>query len=225
MATYVAGNGASGGTGGGVQDMVKRIPPGRDGSLSWTWCSTTPPRATRPDPTLSFRGLDNSIYYLLEPADKSRYTNYSGCGNTLNCNHPVVRNFIRNCLRYWVVEMHVDGFRFDLASILGRDQRRRILEQCAAVGEYRRGPYPATRQNYRRGLGCGRAYQVGSFHGERWSEWNGGSAMMSAVLAAQASVGRNGLATRITGSSDLYRASGSPPATRSTLSPCTMASR
>ncbi|MCX7813859.1 MAG: alpha-amylase family glycosyl hydrolase, partial [Pseudothermotoga sp.] len=70
-------------------------------------------------PTLNFRGLDNSIYYMLEE-DKRRYKNYSGCGNTLNCNHPVVRNYILDCLRYWVVEMHVDGFRFDLASILGR---------------------------------------------------------------------------------------------------------
>ncbi|KAL6560935.1 Iron-sulfur assembly protein 1 [Orobanche hederae] len=69
-------------------------------------------------PTLSFRGLDNSVFYMLAP--KGEYYNYSGCGNTFNCNHPVVRQFIVDCLRYWVIEMHVDGFRFDLASILTR---------------------------------------------------------------------------------------------------------
>lgn len=73
-------------------------------------------------PTLSFRGLDNIIYYILE--DNARYyRNYSGCGNTFNCNHPIVQTFILDCLRYWVIEMHVDGFRFDLGSILGRDQK------------------------------------------------------------------------------------------------------
>ncbi|MFM8333673.1 MAG: alpha-amylase family glycosyl hydrolase, partial [Candidatus Methylumidiphilus sp.] len=72
-------------------------------------------------PTLNFRGLDNSIYYLLEN-DKRRYRNYSGCGNTMNCNHPVVRNFILDCLRYWVTEMHVDGFRFDLAVTVARNE-------------------------------------------------------------------------------------------------------
>ena len=72
-------------------------------------------------PTLSFRGLDNSTYYILEP-DRSRYANYSGTGNTLNANHPIVRRMILDSLRYWVEEMHVDGFRFDLASILARDR-------------------------------------------------------------------------------------------------------
>ena len=83
-------------------------------------------------PTISFRGWDNSIYYLLE-RDKRFYTNYSGCGNTMNCNHPLVRSLIRSCLHYWVLEMHVDGFRFDLASILGRDQSGNIMENPPLV--------------------------------------------------------------------------------------------
>ena len=76
--------------------------------------------------TTSFRGLDNPIYYLLDPKSRE-YMNFSGCGNTLNCNHPVVRELIRKSLRYWVIEMHVDGFRFDLASILGRDKEGNVL--------------------------------------------------------------------------------------------------
>ena len=75
--------------------------------------------------TSSFRGIDNPIYYLLDK--DNNYLNFSGCGNTINCNHPVVRHLIRDSLRYWVTEMHIDGFRFDLASILGRDQQGNVL--------------------------------------------------------------------------------------------------
>ena len=77
-------------------------------------------------PTLCFRGIDNSIYYMLEE-NKSLYKNFSGCGNTFNCNHPIVRDFIIDCLKFWVIDMHIDGFRFDLASILGRDEEGNIL--------------------------------------------------------------------------------------------------
>ena len=93
-------------------------------------------------PTLSFRGLDNSTYYILEP-DRSRYANYSGTGNTLNANHPIVRRMIVDSLRYWVEEMHVDGFRFDLASILARDEsgnRCRIRRCCGISSPTRRWP-------------------------------------------------------------------------------------
>ncbi|OYV75681.1 MAG: glycogen debranching enzyme, partial [Chromatiales bacterium 21-64-14] len=78
-------------------------------------------------PTLSFRGFENGIYYLLDPGDRRRYLNFSGCGNTVNCNHPVVRDLILDCVRYWATEMRVDGFRFDLASVLGRDGAGNIL--------------------------------------------------------------------------------------------------
>ena len=77
-------------------------------------------------PTLNFRGIENRIYYMLK-SDRRGYQNFSGCGNTLNCNHPVVRSYILDCLRHWVIEMHVDGFRFDLASVLGRDEQGDVL--------------------------------------------------------------------------------------------------
>ena len=106
-------------------------------------------------PTLSFRGLDNNAYYILEQ-DRSRYANFSGTGNTLNANHPIVRRMILDSLRYWVEEMHVDGFRFDLASILARDESgQRDVEPACTVGHRIR---PCTRrdQTYRRGVGCSR---------------------------------------------------------------------
>jgi glycogen operon protein len=123
-------------------------------------------------PTLSFRGLDNKVYYLLTP--DGRYLNFSGCGNTLNCNHPVVRDFVLDCLRYWVAEYHIDGFRFDLASILGRDQDGRplpnppLLEALAADAVLGRTKLIAEAWD------AGGLYQVGSFPAYgRWAEWNG----------------------------------------------------
>ena len=97
-------------------------------------------------PTLCFRGLDNDVYYILEPADKSRYADYTGCGNTLNANHAVVRRLICDCLRYWVQEMHVDGFRFDLASVLARDEHGRrcpIRRSSGTSNPIRRWPAPS----------------------------------------------------------------------------------
>ena len=90
------------------------------------WCLTTHAEGDHRGPTLCFRGLDNRAYYILEP-DHSRYANYSGTGNTLNTNHPIVRRMILDSLRYWVSEMHVDGFRFDLASILSRDSSGHVM--------------------------------------------------------------------------------------------------
>ncbi len=113
-------------------------------------------------PTLCFRGIDNSIYYILE-SDRRFYKNYSGCGNTFNCNHPIVRTFILDCLKYWVMEMKVDGFRFDLASILGRDQEGNMLEQPAPPGTYRRGTASAKHENHRRGVGRRRRLPGGRF--------------------------------------------------------------
>ena len=103
-------------------------------------------------PTISFRGLDNNTYYMLEP-DRSRYANYSGTGNTLNANHPIVRRMIVDSLRYWVQEMHVDGFRFDLASILARDSSGQpMLEPAGAVG-HRVGPGAGRHEDDRRSVG------------------------------------------------------------------------
>ncbi|PZN77405.1 MAG: glycogen debranching enzyme GlgX [Candidatus Methylumidiphilus alinenensis] len=161
-------------------------------------------------PTLSFRGLDNSIYYLLEE-DKKYYKNYSGCGNTLNCNHPVVRNFILDCLRYWVVEMHVDGFRFDLASILGRDRSGHLTPNPPLLEQIAEDPILREVKLIAEAWDAGGAYLVGRFPGERWSEWNGhyrddirrfwrGEQAMAGILA-----------NRLCGSADLYDHSGKAP--------------
>ena len=162
-------------------------------------------------PTLSFRGLDNTIYYLLDPDDPSRYKNFSGCGNTFNCNHPVVRAFIRYCLRYWVIEMHVDGFRFDLASILGRDMKGKILENPPLVESIAEDPILRQTKIIAEAWDAAGAYQVGSFPGDRWSEWNGKFRDDVRRFWRGEHWARNSLATRITGSSDLYQGSGRLP--------------
>ena len=107
-------------------------------------------------PTFCFRGLDNETYYLLDP-QTGRYLNYSGCGNTLNCNHPVVRYMILTALRYWVTEMHVDGFRFDLASILGRGRDGSVLADPPLLETIAERPGAGGHEADRRGLGRGRA--------------------------------------------------------------------
>ncbi len=162
-------------------------------------------------PTLNFRGLDNSIYYILDEKDSSLYKNYSGCGNTLNCNHPVVRGFIRNCLRYWVVEMHVDGFRFDLASILGRDSRGEMLVNPPLLESIAEDPILRHVKIIAEAWDAAGAYQVGSFPGKRWSEWNGRFRDDVRRFWRGERYGRNGLASRITGSSDIYASSGKLP--------------
>jgi isoamylase len=161
-------------------------------------------------PTLSFRGLDNNIYYMLE-SDRRYYKNYSGCGNTLNCNHPIVRDFILDCLRYWVMEMHVDGFRFDLASILGRDQEGRIIENPPLVERIAEDPILRHNKIIAEAWDAAGAYQVGSFPGGRWSEWNGRYRDDIRRFWRGETFTRSLLATRITGSSDLYQAGGRLP--------------
>ena len=122
--------------------------------------------------TFSFRGLDNELYYLLD--DTGQYLNYSGCGNTVNCNHPVVRDLIMTCLRYWVGEMHVDGFRFDLASILGRDRRGQVMVEPPVVESITEDGVMADTKLIAEPWDAAGLYQVGDFpFGRRWSEWNG----------------------------------------------------
>ncbi len=161
-------------------------------------------------PTLNFRGLDNSIYYMLED-DRRYYKNYSGCGNTLNCNHPVVRNFILECLRYWVMEMHVDGFRFDLASILGRDRDGSLVPNPPLLEQIAEDPILRDVKLIAEAWDAGGAYLVGRFPGERWSEWNGlyrddirrywrGDHGMAGAFAS-----------RLCGSADIYEHSGKAP--------------
>jgi isoamylase len=123
-------------------------------------------------PTQSFRGIDNCVYYVLEH-DPSRYANYSGTGNTLNANHPVVRRMIVDSLRYWVEEMHVDGFRFDLASILARDSSGEVMSNPPVLWDIESDPLLAGTKIIAEAWDAAGLYQVGSFIGDSWKEWNG----------------------------------------------------
>ena len=123
-------------------------------------------------PTLSLRGLDNTTYYILD-ADRSRYANYSGTGNTLNANHPIVRRMIVDSLRYWVNEMHVDGFRFDLASILERDESGSVLPSPPVLWDIESDPALAGTKLIAEAWDAAGLYEVGSFVGDSWKEWNG----------------------------------------------------
>jgi glycogen operon protein len=134
-------------------------------------------------PTLSFRGLDNSAYYILE-GDGSRYANYSGTGNTLNANHPIVRRMILDSLRYWVREMHVDGFRFDLASILARDASDHVMPNPPVLWDIESDPTLAGSKLIAEAWDAAGLYQVGSFIGDSWKSGTADSATMSAVSSA-----------------------------------------
>ena len=161
-------------------------------------------------PTISFRGLDNPIYYLLED-NRRLYQNYSGCGNTVNCNHPVVRSFIIHCLQYWVIEMHVDGFRFDLGSILGRDQKGRLMENPPMLERIAEDPVLSNTKIIAEAWDAGGAYQVGWFPGGRWAEWNDRYRDdVRRYWRGEPGFTRH-LATRLSGSSDLYLRDGRKP--------------
>ena len=123
-------------------------------------------------PTLSFKGLENSVYYMLE-ADQRYYKNYSGCGNTVNGNHPIVREMIFHCLRHWVHNFHIDGFRFDLASILSRDRTGKLVPNPPLVEAIGEDPLLADTKIIAEAWDAAGAYQVGSFGDDRWAEWNG----------------------------------------------------
>ncbi|BCL59578.1 glycogen operon protein GlgX homolog [Desulfomarina profundi] len=160
--------------------------------------------------TSSFRGIDNPIFYLLD--EEHEYLNFSGCGNTMNCNHPVVRDLIRESLRYWVTEMHVDGFRFDLASILGRDREGHVLVNPPIIEAIAEDPVLRDTKIIAEAWDAAGLYQVGSFSTDsRWAEWNGRfrDDIRYFMTGAPDSITR--LATRIAGSSDLYQQDGRGP--------------
>ena len=123
-------------------------------------------------PTVCFRGIDNRAYYVLEQ-ERARYANYSGTGNTLNANHPIVRRMIVDSLRYWVEEMHVDGFRFDLASILARDSSGGVMSNPPVLWDIESDPALAGTKMIAEAWDAAGLYQVGSFVGDSWKEWNG----------------------------------------------------
>lgn len=154
-------------------------------------------------PAYSFRGIDNSIYYLMDETGR-HYSNYTGCGNTVNSNHPVVRDFIMNCLRYWHLHMHVDGFRFDLASILTRGRDGEVLPDPPIVEHIAEDPVLRDCKIIAEAWDAAGAYHVGSFPSDRFSEWNG-RYRDDIRKFWRGDPGQLGaLATRIAGSADLY---------------------
>jgi glycogen operon protein len=163
-------------------------------------------------PTISLRGIDNSIFYMLQENGRRYYKNFSGVGNTLNANHPVVREFVRNVLRYWVMHMHVDGFRFDLASILGRDEHGNILRNAPLLEDIAEDPILRDVKIIAEAWDAGGAYQVGDFSTRRWTEWNGRfrDDMRRFWIGDEGTSGS--FASRICGSADLYQVSGKGPA-------------
>jgi glycogen operon protein len=161
-------------------------------------------------PTLCFRGIDNAIFYTLAD-DKRHYKDYTGTGNTINANHPVVRNHILDALRYWMIEMHVDGFRFDLASVLGRDGAGNLLANAPLLERIAEDPILRDVKIIAEAWDAAGAYEVGSFSERRWAEWNGryrddvrrfwrGDDGMLSLFAS-----------RICGSADIYTRSGKGP--------------
>ncbi len=161
-------------------------------------------------PTISMRGIDNSIYYMLD--NEGGYLNFSGCGNTLNCNHPHVRAMIIDCLHYWVSEMHIDGFRFDLASILGRGENGEILENPPLLERIAADPVLADTKIIAEAWDAAGLYQVGSFPvWGRWAEWNGYYRDQVRAFWRGDPGQVSHLANRLCGSEDLYQPTGRWP--------------
>lgn len=163
-------------------------------------------------PVLSFKGLDNKVYYMLTP--EGYYFNFSGTGNTLNCNNPIVRNLVLDCLRYWVAEYHIDGFRFDLAAILGRDPLGYPLSNPPLLESLAFDPILSKAKLIAEAWDAGGLYQVGTFPAfGRWGEWNGKyrDCVRRFLKGDEGIVGE--LAQRVQGSPDLYESSGRSPAT------------
>lgn len=157
-------------------------------------------------PTISFRGLDNRVYYMLTP--EGYYYNFSGTGNTLNCNHPVVRNMVLDCLRYWAAEYHIDGFRFDLAAILGRAPNGAPLDNPPLLESLALDPILAKCKLIAEAWDAGGLYWVGAFPAYgRWAEWNGKYRdSLRRFLKSDPVSGE--MAQRVQGSPDLYRLRG-----------------
>jgi isoamylase len=161
-------------------------------------------------PTLSFRGMDNAIFYMLA-SDRRYYQDYAGTGNTINANHPVVRDHILAALRYWVVEMHVDGFRFDLATILGRDGTGKLLANAPLLERIAEDPILSGTKLIAEAWDAAGAYEVGSFSERGWAEWNG-RYRDDVRRFWRGDEGMLGLfASRICGSADIYAKTGKCP--------------
>jgi glycogen operon protein len=156
-------------------------------------------------PTINFKGFGNRIFYHLDHSDLSHYRDYTGCGNTVNCNHPIVSVFLIQCLEFWVREMHIDGFRFDLASIFARGEDGEALANPPIVWGIELSDVLAHTKIIAEAWDAAGMYQVGAFPGVRWAEWNGKyrDIMRRFVRGDKGLIGE--VATRLSGSSDLYR--------------------
>ena len=162
-------------------------------------------------PVINFKGFGNEMFYHLDASDRNRYRDYTGCGNTVNANHPLVSRFITECLEYWVREMHVDGFRFDLASALARGEDGSPQYHAPVLWSIEFSAALARTGLVAEAWDAGGLYQVGDFPGFRWLEWNGRyrDVMRRFVRGDPGLLGE--VATRLTGSSDLYQAAGRLP--------------
>ena len=162
-------------------------------------------------PVINFKGLANETFYHLDPIDPRLYRDYTGCGNTVNCNHPLVTRFLINCLQYWVRKMHVDGFRFDLASALGRGEDGNPQRHAPLVWSIELSPQLTRTHIIAEAWDAAGLYQVGDFPGFRWAEWNGRyrDVVRGFVRGDGGLIGE--VATRLTGSSDLYAPRGRLP--------------
>ena len=162
-------------------------------------------------PIINFKGFGNRKFYHLDPSDRSVYRDYTGCGNTVNCNHPLVARFIVECLEYWVREMHVDGFRFDLASVLARGEDGNPMQHPPVLWSIELSDVLAHTKIIAEAWDAAGLYQVGAFPGFRWAEWNGRyrDVIRRFVRGEKGLVGE--VATRLSGSSDLYQPQGRLP--------------
>lgn len=157
-------------------------------------------------PLINFRGIGNEDFYHLDPADRSIYRDYTGCGNTVNCNHPLVAKFILECLEYWVQAMHVDGFRFDLASVMSRGENGKPLYHAPVLWNIEFSNVLADTRIIAEAWDAAGLYQVGDFPGYRWSEWNGQYRDIVRRFVRGDRGMHSELAKRISGNSDLYQA-------------------
>lgn len=162
-------------------------------------------------PVFSFKGIDNSIYYHLVPEDRQYYYDYTGCGNTFNCNHPIGEKLIVDCLRFWVKEMHVDGFRFDEGSVLSRGEDGKPMKHPPVLWQIELDEDLANTKVIAEAWDAAGLYQVGYFPGYRWAEWNGRyrDTIRRFIKGEKGLVGE--VANRIAGSSDIYQTSGELP--------------